>query len=78
MDGSERCGAIAAHFKVTCDLARGHVTSTDDWHEGSAETTTAQKSSTYEVTSVVTETARWAPAFWEIPKAAAGEDEGPR
>lgn len=74
MPGQDRCGAISAHFKVTCDLEPGHVMSADDWHEGHAETTTAQKSSTYEVTSVVTETARWAPMSWEIPKVAAGHE----
>ena len=67
MDG--RCGAHHAHFRVTCDLADGHVRTADDWHEARSTETRETVTDGWTMKAEQSETARGAPAFFEIPPA---------
>jgi len=70
----QHCGARAEGFRINCGLPEGHVKTADDWHEGSVTNIAHQEHRTYTVHTEGTETVRWAPHHFEVPRPEESEE----
>ena len=64
------CGSRGDNIRANCSLPKGHVLTSDDWHEADARSNAHVKTNRFEHSTTTSEHFRWAPNEFEVPREA--------
>ena len=72
---ADPCRSRPDFSRVSCGMAKGHVQSETDWHQGKTTVTTFEQGSFHTIKHETTEVIRWAPHSFEVPRQPKAEPE---